>query len=185
MRGFVTTCLRARRGPRRPPRRPRAGSPPLRPMYIRRGGSSVSGQSTAVIASTQTHSKTRMPCGTSRPPPISARLPPTKRMLKRLLPSRLPSEMSEWPRAAPTTQVTSSGRLVPKATTVAPSTRSLMPRSLPSAWAPLVKRVRAGGERAEADQQEDDLARNRVRVLRVEPESSTSAFAKELRNIRK
>ena len=54
----------------------------------------------------------------------------TSSRLEMLEPTTLPTAMSELPRKAATTLVTSSGRQVPSATTVMPMMRSEMPRAL-------------------------------------------------------
>ena len=57
-------------------------------------------------------------------------MPRTKRILKILLPTMLPTAISALPRSAAFVLVTSSGRLVPNATTVRPITLSLTPMYL-------------------------------------------------------
>ena len=54
--------------------------------------------------------------------------PTTNRMLKMLLPTILPMAISAFPFLAAITEVTSSGKEVPKATMVRPINRSLRPR---------------------------------------------------------
>ncbi len=66
---------------------------------------------------------------------INAEVPTTKRILKILLPTILPTAISALPLIAAVTLVTSSGREVPKATMVRPINRSLMPKISASAVA--------------------------------------------------
>jgi len=67
---------------------------------------------------------------------IKAETPRMNRTLKMLLPTTLPMAMSTWPDQADCTDTAISGALVPKATTVRPTTRGEIPNDRDSLEAP-------------------------------------------------
>ena len=72
---------------------------------------------------------------------ISPTVPITKSMLKILLPTILPMAIPALPFLAAETEVTSSGRDVPKATMVRPINRWLMPQASAMVVAPLTTKL--------------------------------------------
>ena len=78
----------------------------------------------------------RTSCWATTSGTITEEIPRMRRMLKILLPTTFPMARSAWPLKADITLTASSGELVPKATTVNPTTRGEIPTAVAIREAP-------------------------------------------------
>ena len=88
---------------------------------------------------------------------ISAEMPRISSTLQMLLPTTLPSARSGLPASAEPTDTAISGALVPKATTVRPTTSGETPKETASREAPRHEDVRTDNEDGEAEGEHQDL----------------------------